>query len=103
VALKVARTLVDLDQSEGALLQYLVAKYRLENIVSPAQTGTADAIARELDAVRGRLVGRVDHSIAQLFLERAAALLESGDIPAIRSAGVIADLVLPAYFRVTHS
>jgi len=103
VGLKIARTLTDLRQTEGALLQYLAAKYRLENVVPPAEPGTADEIARRLDAVRARLDGPSDHSIAQLFLERAAALLQSGDAAAIRSAAVIADRVLPAYLKVIQS
>jgi len=103
VALKIARTLVDGHQTEGALLEYLVATYRLGNVVAPAPPGAAEDIARRLDLARGSLDARVDHSIAQLFLERGAALLESGDAAAIRSAAVIADLVLPAYVKVTQS
>lgn len=98
--LKIAHTLDEHKDYGAAFYQYLAAKYRATVAVAP-ETSPGDVKSR-LDAIRARLVPGVDHSIAELFLERAAYLLDTKDPSAARSAGVIADTVLPTYLRLVQ-
>ena len=100
VGLKIAHTLDEHTDYGAALYQYLAAKYRAGAAVAP-ETSPGDVKSR-LDALRAKLAPRVDHSIAELFLERAAYLLDTKDPSAARSAGVIADTVLPTYLRLVQ-
>jgi hypothetical protein len=97
VALKVARELDEKQQCAAALYQYLIARHRagIATIGAPS----VDVRAR-LDSVRAKLRDGRDHSIAELFLERAAAQLETGDTVAAIGATAIVDSVLPAYLRL---
>ncbi len=98
VGLKIAHTLDEHKDYGAALYQYLVAKYRTGTAVAP-DTPPGDVKAR-LGAARKKLAAGTDHSIAELFLQRAEYLIESKDPSAVRSAAVIADTVLPAYLRL---
>ncbi len=98
VGLKIARTLDEHKDYGAALYQYLVAKYRAGAAVAP-DTPPGDVKAR-LGSARSKLTAGIDHSIGELFLQRAEYLLESKDPSAARSAAVIADAVLPTYLRL---
>ncbi len=98
VGLKIARTLDEHGDRGAALYQYLVARYRAGVAVAP-QTRPGDVKTR-LESARSKLTPGIDHSIGELFLQRAAYLLETGDPSAARSAAVIADTVLPDYLRL---
>ena len=104
-ALKLAQELDASRFYSGALYQYLeaVRNYGMLSAIPPdskGQTALKAAIAgtqKKLDA------SGQDDSIAQLFVERAASRLEhaGGSAPTVdelRSARVIIDQVLPAYF-----
>jgi hypothetical protein len=94
VTLKLARTLEEQQRRPGALLQYLLARYRF------GLTRTPDASA---DALRERLASAdtfardVDHSLAWFFIELARASAASPAPPGPRAAAAILDDVLPAY------
>jgi hypothetical protein len=92
----------------GALYQYLDAVEQL-GLLAPATPTAADAarqgaLRARIAALHAELGGaRSDHSIGQLFLERAAAPLAGTGAAAPgpdswRRAGVIVEQVLPAYF-----
>jgi hypothetical protein len=100
VGLKIAHTLDEHKDYGAALYQYLTAKYRAS--VALARDVPAGDVRGRLDAMRAKLAGGADHSIAELFLERAAYLLDTKDPSAARSAGVIADTVLPTYLRLVQ-
>jgi hypothetical protein len=100
VALKIARELDEKQQRAAALYQYLVARHRAG--VATIGAPSVDVGSR-LDSVRAKLRDGRDHSIAELFLERAAAQLETGDPVAAIGATAIVDSVLPAYLRLVGS
>ena len=100
VGLKIAHTLDEHKDYGAALYQFLAAKYRASAAIAP-DVPPGDVKGR-LDNVRAKLAGGADHSIAELFLERAAYLLDTKDPSAARSAGVIADTVLPAYVKMVQ-
>ena len=81
-----------------ALYQYLVSRYG--GAVAIAADATDTTVAARLEALRGRLADGRDHSIAELFLQRADALIEGNDAAATRSAAAIADVVVPTYLRI---
>jgi hypothetical protein len=98
VAIKLARTLNEQQRHEGALLQYLVSRYRYGMIVN------ADRPALPPEALKARIAGMkrtpgVDHSIADFFIQLAEAT-SGGQGGATASAAVILDDILPAYFSV---
>ena len=100
VALKIAHTLDDHKDYGAAVYQFLAAKYRAAVAVAPdRQPGD---VKGRLDSVRAHLGQGQDHSLAELFLERAAYLLDTGNPSAARSAAVIADTVMPAYLRLVQ-
>ena len=100
VGLKIAHTLDEHKDYGASLYQYLTAKYRAS--VAVTRDAPAGDVRERLDAMRAKLAGGADHSIAELFLERAAYLLDTKDPSAARSAGVIADTVLPAYLKLVQ-
>ena len=100
VGLKIAHTLDEHKDYGAALYQYLAAKYRAAAAI--ARDGGQGDVKGRLETARAHLAPGQDHSIAELYLERAAYLLESNDPSAARSAAVIADTVLPAYLRLVQ-
>jgi hypothetical protein len=99
VTIKIARTLDQQQRYEGALLQYLVSRYRFALLTGGA-AGPAPAAAdlqKRIDGIE--LTPATDHSIAQFFLQLASATL-SGPEPMTASAVAVLDDVLPAYFEV---
>jgi hypothetical protein len=102
VALKVARQLEAEKKHAAALEQLLVARYRLGQTAAGAGEVDRTAVAAKIDdaAKRVRDSGK-DHSIAELFIQRARMLLETPDAASLRSASIIADAVLPLYARHT--
>jgi hypothetical protein len=90
----------------GALYQYLDALQQFSRLelVAP-DAAQRSALAGSLAALRTRLRSAPqDSSIAELFLERAEALLGRGkgappDPDSWKNAAVIANQVLPAYFE----
>jgi hypothetical protein len=100
VALKIARTLDEHKDYGAALYQYLNAKYRAS--VAVARDVPAGDVKGRLDNARAHLAPGQDHSIAYVFLERAASLLEMSDPSAARSAAAIVDTVLPEYLKLVQ-
>ncbi|RPJ79623.1 MAG: hypothetical protein EHM13_13195 [Acidobacteria bacterium] len=95
VTLKRARTLNDSGKHAGALLEYLLARYRFA-MLRPDAVAEAPRPQR-LDVERARLDDGIDHSIARMFVEMAEAALASDDARTRRSATAIVEDVLPAY------
>ncbi len=100
VTIKLARTLDEQRRHEGALLQYLVSRFRYGLIQT---TGKPDP---SIDGLRARLAGTklpagIDHSIAEFFAQLAGAAL-NGPEPAPHGAAVILDDILPAYLTVVN-
>jgi hypothetical protein len=100
VALKIARTLDEHKDYGAALYQYLDAKYRAA--VAIARDAPPADVKGRLANARAHLAPGQDHSIAELFLQRAAYLLELNAPSAARSASVIADTVLPEYLKLVQ-
>ena len=98
VAIKLARTLDEQKRYEGALLQYLVSRFRYGLIRTQSSTAGADPKDR-LSKVS--LPADVDHSIAEFFLQLARAAGGDGSAPP-PAAAVILDDILPAYFEVVN-
>jgi hypothetical protein len=96
VAMKIARERDAAGDHPAALLQYLLARQQLGLMVT---TAPATETAAKLAAF-SKALGAMDHSIAQLFMEMAAAGLESQDAPGPRGAAAIADFVLPEYVEI---
>jgi hypothetical protein len=95
VAIKIARTLDEQGRHEGALLQYLVSRFRFALITTldaaqPSSASVADRIRTFSIPAEG------DGSIARFFLELAAVANEGSD-PGPRGAAAILDDILPAY------
>ena len=98
VTLKVARETNGRGHYAAALLQYLLARYRFAVIGAPA-AAAADLHGR-IDSARASFANsKVDHSVAEFFLQLAAAQMAT-DTPGPRAAVVILDHVLPAYQSV---
>ena len=95
VTLKRARTLDADGRHAGALLEYLLARYRF-SVLRPGPLPDPPAPER-LAAARAALDGNHDHSIGQLFVQMAEAAAASTNVPVQRGAAVILDDVLPAY------
>jgi hypothetical protein len=93
-ALKQARTLNDAGRVEGALFEYLLARYLFAPLAGPPG---AEATADRVAAAQASLERGVDHSIAEIFLQLADEGV-SGSVPAQRrGAAAVMDDVLPAY------
>jgi hypothetical protein len=97
--IKLARELDAAKSYAGALYQYLEAVRHLAMLDAAASAPPAkDTLAQPLDALRRKLESsRDDDSIAAIFLERAASQAAGIDDER-RSARVIADSVIPAYY-----
>jgi hypothetical protein len=103
--LKLAGELDGARYDAGALYQYLDAVQQFSRLeLAPPDAAQRSALGGNLAALRARLRNSPqDDSIAELFLERAEALLGSGKgaapgPDAWKNAAVIAGEVLPAYF-----
>jgi hypothetical protein len=96
VAIKLARTLDEQGRHEGALLQYLVSRYR-HGVIRTAQSRSGAAVTDRLSRVS--LPPGADHSIAEFFLQLAHAT-EAAESASPSTATVILDDILPAYFEV---
>jgi hypothetical protein len=96
VGMKIARERDTSRDYAAALLQYLLARYQLGVYV----TKEPGADAAERIAAFARALTGVDHTIAQLFFEMAAAGLENPDAAGRRQATAIADFVLPEYTEI---
>ena len=97
VAIKLARTLDEQGRHEGAVLQYLVSRFRHAVIVGGGPIASLDVV-RERVRNTSMPTG-VDHSIGEFFLQLASALLDGPDASAGNAAAILDD-VLPAYFAV---
>jgi hypothetical protein len=98
VTIKLARETNGRGHHAAALLQYLLARYRFA-MISPPATAPPDLQGR-LDSARVSFADKKnDHSIAELFLQLAAAQMAT-ETPGPRAAAVILDKVLPAYQSV---
>jgi hypothetical protein len=91
--LKLARELDAAKLYAGALYQYLeaVRHFGMLDAAQPAAVPSIDALRRKLEASKD------DDSIALIFLQRAAAQAAGTDDER-KSARVIAESVIPAYF-----
>lgn len=99
-ALKQARSLDQGGSHEGALFQYLLARF----LFAPLRGAAGDGATRErIDAARAALPSGVDHSIAELFLQFADEALASDNPDLRRGSPAIVDDVLPAYFDAIAS
>ena len=99
VTIKLARETNSRGHHAAALLQFLLARYRFAMISAPAGPAAPDLQSR-LDSARASLTGKkVDHSIAEMFLQLAATQMAT-ETPGPRAAVVILDTVLPAYHSV---
>jgi hypothetical protein len=92
--LKQAQSLSDRDAREGALFEYLLARYLFAPLRGPA---TAEATRERVDRARATLSSRADHSIAELFLQFADEGLSSDNDALRRGAAAVVDDILPAY------
>jgi hypothetical protein len=97
VAIKLARTLDEQGQHEGALLQYLVSRYRFRVVRSTSEPADLEQLKARVAAVP--LPPGADHSIAEFFLQLAAATVAARD-PAGAGAAAVIDDILPAYLEV---
>jgi hypothetical protein len=97
-ALKEARQYDAQGLRYGALLKFLQGAQRTAMLHSGAPTNPA-AVATQIKEFRTRLeAGRVDHSIALLFIERAEVGLELNTSVGLQTAAAVAADVLPRYF-----
>jgi hypothetical protein len=94
VTLKLARQLDVQQRLPGALLQYLLARYRFALARTPGDPGD-DVPARLTSA--DTFDRAIDHSIAWFFLELARTHASSRAGAGLRNAAAILDDVLPAY------
>lgn len=101
--LKLARELDAAKFRAGALYQYLeaVRHYRMLDTAAPADAAAQSALKESISTWQKKLeAAKEDDSIARIFVERAASYT-GGANPAKdewRSAQVIVDHVLPAFF-----
>src|SRR5258707_8023651 len=103
-ALKLARELDAAKHYEGALYHYLdaVQQHAVLEMKAPSAAQRA-RVRKQIAALHDRLHGSDrDESVAELFVERAAAQLEAKqpNANAWKSARAIVDGVMPAYFEV---
>lgn len=101
VAIKLAHTLDDSGRSEGALLQYLVSRFRYAQLQREGTSlPSGSDLAARLKATK--LPAGADHSTAEFFLQLGDALL-SGSAPAPAAAAAILDDIIPAYLELVKS
>jgi hypothetical protein len=93
-ALKQARSLNEHDAREGALLQYLLARYLFAPLRGPA---AGDPTRERLAAARATLPAGEDHSVGQLFVQFAEEGLSSDNEALRRGASAVIEDILPAY------
>src|SRR5262249_4215580 len=93
-ALKQARSLDDRGAFEGALFEYLLARYLFAPLRGLAEL---DVTREQLDAARASLARGEDHSIAELFIQFAEEGLASDNADLRRSAASVSTDVVPAY------
>jgi len=92
--LKEAQSLNDRGAREGALFEYLLARYLFASLRGPA---ASEPTRERVDQARATLPSSGDHSIAELFLQFADEGLAS-DNPALRrGAAAVVEDILPAY------
>lgn len=98
VAIKLAHTLDDSGRAEGALLQYLVSRFRYAQL---QREGTPAPAAHDVSArlKATRLPAGADHSTAEFFLQLADVLL-AGPSPSPHGAAAILDDIIPAYLEL---
>ena len=98
-ALKEARALDLAGQRHGALLRYLTAWARSAPLVDAAPAPAPEDLVRQLDGFEERIRDpKLDHGIAQVFLEYARSELAAAPGTAAPLAVSIARHSLPAYF-----
>jgi hypothetical protein len=97
VSLKIARQLAAEGNQSAALYQYLLARYRL-GVAQGPPAAAPDAIKQEIAASRSSLKGDEDHSLAELFLQRAEAIVDAGETGAANAALIVRTIV-PEYLR----
>lgn len=93
-ALKQARSLNDHTAREGALLQYLLARYLFAPLRGPA---AAQPTREGIDRARATLPPGGDHSIAELFIQFAEEGLSSDNADLRRGASAVIEDIVPAY------
>jgi len=93
-ALKQARSLDDHGALQGALFQYLLARYLFAPLRGPA---AGDATSGRIDAARATLPSGADHSISELFIQFAQEGLSSDSSDLRRGAASVIEDVIPAY------
>jgi hypothetical protein len=96
VTLKLAKHLNEKGRRPGALLQYLLTRYRFA-LTRASTESSADVLQRLAEA--RTLEAGADHSIAQFFLQLAESHA-SGDGARPAAVAAILDDVLPAYWAV---
>ena len=98
VAIKLAGTLDESGRAEGALLQYLVSRFRYAQLQHEGKpVPSVEDLSARLKATR--LPAGADHSTAEFFLQLAGALL-TGATPAPAGAAAILDDIIPAYLEL---
>jgi hypothetical protein len=97
VTLKRARAAEAEQHYAGALLEYLIARYRFATLRAAATAAPPVPSPERLADARARLAPNVDHSIGELFVQMAEAAAARTDAAAQRGAAIILDDVLPAY------
>jgi hypothetical protein len=96
-ALKQARSLDEHGAREGALLEYLLARYLFAPLRGPA-AAHGDVVTREqIDAARATLPSTEDHSIGDLFIQFADEGLASDNADLRRGAAAVVEDLIPAY------
>lgn len=93
-ALKEAQSLNDRAAREGALLEYLLARYLFASLRG---TAAAEPTRERIDQARATLPSAGDHSIAELFLQFADEGLSSDNAALRRGAAAVVEDILPAY------
>lgn len=93
-ALKQARTLEERGAAEGALLQYLLARYLFAPLRGPA---AADLTSERIAAARATLDPAEDHSIGELFVQFAEEALTGNSAELRRGGSAAIEDVVPAY------
>ena len=98
VAIKQARTLDEAGRADGALLQYLVSRFRFALILGEGRPVVpADELLKRVRSTT--LPSGTDHSIGTFFLQLAEALLTTNE-PAPAGAVAVLEDVLPAYLEM---
>jgi hypothetical protein len=92
--LKDAQSLNDRGEREGALLEYLLARYLFASLRGPA---AGEPTRERVDWARATLPSAGDHSIAELFLQFADEGLSSDNAALRRGAAAVVEDILPAY------